>query len=474
MKVAIYLRKSRADIEAEARGEGDALARHRRTLLDLAKDRGYYVADIKEEIASGERIAARPKMQELLEEVERGEYDAVLCMDLDRLGRGTMREQGLILDLFRETKTKIITPRKEYDLSDEIDEELSEIQAFFARKEFKMITRRLMAGRRASLREGNWIYGNAPYGYQLWKDEKGHTLRPDPNEAPIAQKIFEWYVEEGIGAYRIAHRLSEMGIPSRTGGTWAVNTVRGILRNALAYAGYIYIGRKKRTRPLDAETVPGRHPALISEKIARRALERLKRRETPPKRKDRKLKNPLAGLVHCADCGRCMIRKAYSPKKIYLACDYCPNNWGAPLAVVEAELIAALREWLDQYKVKIEPEKKESANILPSLQKQKAAAEQQKARLHDLLEQGVYDIDTFLTRSKILTDRIEKLEAAIKEAQQKEKQIDIIPRIEKILDGYETASPEQRNALLKAILEKVIYEKRERYGQVKLKVYPRL
>jgi len=80
----------------------------------------------------------------------------------------------------------------------------------------------------------------------------------------------------------------------------------------------------------------------------------------------------------------------------------------------------------------------------------------------------------FLTRSKILTDRIEKLEAAIKEAQQKEKQIDIIPRIEKILDGYETASPEQRNALLKAILEKVIYEKRERHGQVKLKVYPRL
>ena len=67
MKVAIYLRKSRADLEAEAQGEGDSLARHRRTLLDLAKERGYFVADIKEEIASGERIAARPKMQELLE-----------------------------------------------------------------------------------------------------------------------------------------------------------------------------------------------------------------------------------------------------------------------------------------------------------------------------------------------------------------------------------------------------------------------
>src|SRR5690606_5012481 len=120
MRVAIYLRKSRADLEAEAQGEGDSLARHRRTLLDLAKERGYFVADIKEEIVSGERIAARPKMQELLEEVERGEYDAVLCMDLDRLGRGTLDRKSVVLDTFRESGTRIITPRKEYDLTDEI------------------------------------------------------------------------------------------------------------------------------------------------------------------------------------------------------------------------------------------------------------------------------------------------------------------------------------------------------------------
>ena len=35
--VCIYLRKSRADREAEAHGEGETLARHERILLDLAK-----------------------------------------------------------------------------------------------------------------------------------------------------------------------------------------------------------------------------------------------------------------------------------------------------------------------------------------------------------------------------------------------------------------------------------------------------
>ena len=33
---AIYLRKSRADIEAEAKGEGETLVRHEHILLDLA------------------------------------------------------------------------------------------------------------------------------------------------------------------------------------------------------------------------------------------------------------------------------------------------------------------------------------------------------------------------------------------------------------------------------------------------------
>ena len=33
----MYLRKSRADAEAEARGEGETLSRHRNMLMELAK-----------------------------------------------------------------------------------------------------------------------------------------------------------------------------------------------------------------------------------------------------------------------------------------------------------------------------------------------------------------------------------------------------------------------------------------------------
>ena len=50
---AIYLRKSRADIEAEAKGEGETLARHHAQLMELARRRDLNVTHIYKEIVSG-------------------------------------------------------------------------------------------------------------------------------------------------------------------------------------------------------------------------------------------------------------------------------------------------------------------------------------------------------------------------------------------------------------------------------------
>ena len=42
----IYLRKSRADLEAEKLGEGEALARHHKILEELAARKGFYIGKI--------------------------------------------------------------------------------------------------------------------------------------------------------------------------------------------------------------------------------------------------------------------------------------------------------------------------------------------------------------------------------------------------------------------------------------------
>ena len=88
MPYCLYVRKSRADAEAEARGEGETLSRHINTLLDLAKRRHLDITQIYKEIVSGETIAARPVMQHLLSEVEQGLWEGVL-----EIGRASCRER---------------------------------------------------------------------------------------------------------------------------------------------------------------------------------------------------------------------------------------------------------------------------------------------------------------------------------------------------------------------------------------------
>ena len=53
---AIYLRKSRADMNAEARGEGETLAKHRLALNECARQRGLLVMREYAEIVSGDSI----------------------------------------------------------------------------------------------------------------------------------------------------------------------------------------------------------------------------------------------------------------------------------------------------------------------------------------------------------------------------------------------------------------------------------
>lgn len=48
----IYLRKSRKDVEAEAMGAGETLARHEKIMLDLAKQKNLLIGKIYREIVS--------------------------------------------------------------------------------------------------------------------------------------------------------------------------------------------------------------------------------------------------------------------------------------------------------------------------------------------------------------------------------------------------------------------------------------
>jgi len=216
-----YLRKSRFDRDYEEMSMEETLKRHEAILDKLAKDRGYFITKTYYEIVSAESIAARPEIQKLLNEVSAGIYAGVLVVDLERLARGNGIDQGYISQVFQYSGTKIITPSKTYDPSNEFDEEYFEFGLFMSRREYKTINRRLIRGRDSSASEGKWISSMAPYGYKRMKikGEKGYTLEIVPEEAQWVQKAFELY-SQGQGANRIANYLNDNNVPTRKGNIW--------------------------------------------------------------------------------------------------------------------------------------------------------------------------------------------------------------------------------------------------------------
>ena len=514
MPTLMYLRKSRADLEAEARGEGDTLARHEAELRRTAARMGLTVTEIYREIVSGETIAARPQMQRLLAEVERGVWDSVLVMEVERLARGDTIDQGIVAQAFKYSETKIITPLKVYDPANEFDEEYFEFGLFMSRREYKTINRRLQRGREASVREGKYIGSKPPYGYNRSKlpREKGWTLEPDPETAPVVRDIFAWYTgPEALGTSRIADRLNERGILSGTGKRWTPASVRTILHNPV-YSGKLFWGRRgvvkhvengvvTKSRPWapDPLYTRGLHEPLISEETYNATQARLAQTVTTSPW-DKPLQNPLAGLIICSCCGRNMTRRPYQngyPDTLMCVYKGC-GTVSSFLADVEKALLDSMRKWLAKYKAdllaadKSGAQSAESAELQASIDRIHAELDtlkSQESRAYDLVEQGVYTTEVFLTRSRDIAARradaelrLSRLTSDLEHANKlRAAREEIIPRFEEVLTTYPSAkTPSEKNRLLKSVLDHAVYTKTVRIrwspngSDMQLEVFPKL
>lgn len=513
-RVALYLRKSRKDLELEAVGGEDTLERHRRVLMELARQHGLTVTRVYQEVVSGDTIDGRPQMQQLLRDVEAGEYDAVICHDIDRLGRGGMRDQGRILETFKWSHTAIITPDKVFDLDAEFDEEAVEFKTLSARYEYRMIKKRLARGREASVREGKFIGNRAPYGYERFKLQgtKGWSLRPVEPAASVVRDMYRWFLgEDGprIGVSLIVRRLNERGIPGPAGKDWVNCTVREILSNP-EYAGYIRSKHRPaqkamedgqlvehRPRSLAPVLFPGLHEPLISEAQHAAAVSLLANNKSRPGPKQVSMKNPLSGLVICDQCGRAMIRRPYGngyPDGLLCAYTSC-SCVSSTLDTVEAAILDGLRSWVVALDVGFEKgigersDEDELRAIDAAIDAAQAEGERlraQRARAYDLVEQGIYTIDVFTHRMSVIADGLAAAAAEVERLTQEKERIKIaaaakkalLPNVRRVLDVYELAeTPEEKNELLRSVLSKVIYHKtrRERWtggSDLSLTLYP--
>lgn len=355
-----YLRKSQSD-DASLTVE-EVLSRHESDLKrwqDANLDCPIPESNYYREVVSGESISAREEFKKLLKRIESPKIKAVLVVDCARLGRPDMEEIGRITKLFRYTNTMIITPQRTFDLSDEWDREQFEREMMRSNDFLNYTKKVLTRGKEISLRAGWYINAVTPYGYERDWAMEGNRRRPTlkivEEEAKIVRMIYDWYVNEGIGATKICQRLNAMGVPARKGGLWKKSSVINILKNE-HYIGKVVIKKhidvntvqdqeitKRCLFNPDFEMVDGKHPAIIDEDTFYKANRKI--HNYPSVKPSETLQNPFASVLKC-ECGRCMRRSRDRDKFRYL-CDeqmFCGNA-----SVGEQDLIDAVTAHLTEH-----------------------------------------------------------------------------------------------------------------------------
>ncbi len=129
----------------------------------------------------------------------------------------------------------------------------------------RQVARDTLRSQKKAAAEGFFTGGGVPFGYCTVKDGKRSRLQLDPDEAPIAAKIFQLCLA-GSGAQAIAFQLNEAG-QLRRGRRWGKNTVSYMLKNEL-YTGVKTFNkthrRSRKDKPRDEWVLVPSQPALVS------------------------------------------------------------------------------------------------------------------------------------------------------------------------------------------------------------------
>ena len=491
---AIYLRKSREDIESEKYGEGETLARHEKILTTLAEKRNLHISKIYKEVVSGETISERKEMQKLLKDVENEKWTGILVVEVERLARGDTADQGIVSKAFKYSHTKIITPVKTYDPDNEFDEEYFEFGLFMSRREYKTINRRLQRGRELSCQEGKFVGNIPPFGYDRIKikNAKGYTLSINQYEAHIVKEIFRLYTFESNTISSVAKQLNDINLKPRISDKWTISSVKDILDNPTYIGKIIWNRRKQKKKTKNGDVIisrprnqnysiyDGLHEPIIDIKTWKLVQE--KRKQNAPKVKHNNvIQNPLVGLVFCEKCGKPMQRRPYAktekPASLICSNPKC-DNISSKLYIVENKIIEALKIWLQNYKLDYnlkynsitESNKLIEKNIINA--KKELAKEKIKLnKIYNFFENEVYSKTEFLNRSKAIKNNIKSLEKNLNSCNellnrntktQNEKSLEI-SKLENIIDLYNKLEiAEDKNILLKSIISKVTYLKIEK------------
>lgn len=493
-----YDRKSRSDDKSLSVEE--VLERHAKILDDYARTHlgGPIPEENKyKEVGSSETIDDRPEMLRLLKAIENPAIKAILVVDVQRLSRGDLEDNGRLIKLLRYSNTYVITPYKIYDLRDEYDREAFERELKKGNEYLEYFKKIQRQGKLASVKEGNYVGSVAPYGFDRDPIYDGnkivcYTLKEKKDEADIVRLIFEWYCNERIGVTAICRRLETMNVKTKTGKAfWKPTIILGMLEN-VHYIGRVRWNWRKTVKIIEdqevKETRPkadvdeylvydGKHRGIVSEELFNKAQEIM---GTNPRAKtDTTLKNPFSGIMYCK-CGskigyNSFTRKGkeYAPPKLVCNNQVHCKTGSADFQEVMDYVCDALENCIADFEVLIENNQDNTSelhyNLIAKLEKRIKELEAQE--LSQWKMQSDPNPDNRMPQhifkqlnEQLLAEKEEVRDALCKARESVPQPVDYKTKILKFKDALVAlrdpkVSAKIKNEYLKDIIERIDYER---------------
>lgn len=443
-RAAIYIRVS--TVYQEREGYSIGAQKEKLTAFAKAKDYEIYKTYIDGGM-SGAKIE-RPKLQELIEDIEDNKIDVVLVYKLDRLSRSQKNTMYLIEDVFLKNDVDFISLQESFDTTTSFGRAMIGILAVFAQLERDNISERMMFGRVERAKKGLYRGGNnIPVGYR-YEDGK---LFIDDNTSIIVTKIFEEYVYGRKSMYEIFQNCrKEYGEI-----IYSANLIKRVLTNDL------YIGKNT----FAGKTYDGEHEPIISEYLFLAAQERIENMDDRFTSSKTKRSALLARKLFCGHCGASLVKlNHYKNKKAvyaYYVCNSrrksrpsgikdinCPQK-NCRTEIVDDAVTSQLKEIDFEKVIKM---MKTSEPVSVDIHKKLKQLDKQTSKLIDLFQFDLIEIEEYNSRLKEIKRQKEKLSKGI--SQKNKARIDILESF--INFDWDNSSFEGKCEAIDSLVKKVI------------------
>lgn len=219
----------------EQAGSGVSLQAQASKIRQYAELHDLELVEMIEDPGASAKSLDRPGLKRVFEYLDSGRADGVVIAKLDRLTRSVADLDRLINWYFGETGGKQL-----FSVADSIDTRTAagrmvlNILMTVAQWERETICERTQAAMDHKRVKGERL-GTIPYGFRLGPD--GKKLEPFPSEMKVIG-LMRLYRDTGLSFRAIARELDSIGIPSRSGSSWASSTIAQLLGQPIDILNY--------------------------------------------------------------------------------------------------------------------------------------------------------------------------------------------------------------------------------------------